>query len=223
MLSLPGKLVGWVFSLIRDEDEEVPTNVVNPFRLTKEQADILKVIDNNIVCDVDKKTMVITINVVDQNPVICATMADTVKVRLQRFITDYRTNKARVDLAYYHKIEGEAKARYEQARIRYAGFSDANRDAQSQRSITRRAELMNEMTLQQNIYQQVVQQLQEAEMKVQEETPAFTTLQSATVPLKRSSPNRAKICFICLFLAFLGTTVWVLHKEGDLKSLLGLK
>ncbi len=222
VMSFPGKSVGWVLSLFRDEEDEQPVTTVNPFRLTKEQTRILKAIDNKVVCDVDKKTMVITITVVDQNPVICATMADTVKTRLQKFITEYRTNKARVDLAYYRKIEGEAKARYEQARIRYAGFSDANRDAQSQRSITRRAELMNEMTLQQNIYQQVVQQLQEAEMKVQEETPAFTTLQSATVPLQRSAPSRAKICVIYLFLAFLGTTAWVLYKEGDLKSLLGL-
>lgn len=222
VFSLPGKLIKWVVMLFMDEEMEKPTKAVNPFRLTKQQARVLKAIDDKVICDVDNKTMVITINVTDQNPLICATMADTVKTRLQKFITEYRTNKARVDLAYYRKIEVETKERYEQARIRYAGFSDANRDAQSQRSITRRAELMNEMTLQQGIYQQVVQQLQQAELKVQEETPAFTTLQSATVPLKRSAPSRAKICIIWLFLAFLGTTVWVLYKEGDLKSLLGL-
>ena len=61
---------------------------VDPFRLTKEQTKIVKALNKNVVCDVDKKTMVITINVTDQDPVICATMADTVKTRLQNFITD---------------------------------------------------------------------------------------------------------------------------------------
>ena len=86
---------------------------VNKFRFTKEQADIVKVIDKNVVCDVDKKTMVITIDVTDQDPVIAATMADTVKTRLQKFITDYRTSKVRVDLEYNKKIYSETKARYE--------------------------------------------------------------------------------------------------------------
>lgn len=223
VLSAPGKLIGWTLSLFRDKEEvTAPSKKIDPFRLTKEQAGIAQAINRNVVCDVDKKTMVITISVTDQNPVICATMADSVKTRLQNFITDYRTSKARVDLEYNKKIFGEVKARYEQARVRFAGFSDANRDAQSQRSLTKRSELQNEMMLQQNIYQQVATQLQQAELKVQEETPAFTTLQSATVPVQKAGPSRAKTCLIFLFLAFLGTTVWVLYKEDDLKPLLGL-
>jgi len=59
-------------------------------------------------------------------------------------------------------------------------------------------------------------------MKVQQETPAFTTLQSATVPVLKAGPKRAQMCLIFLFLAFLGTTGWILYKEDDLKPLLGL-
>ena len=36
-------------------------DTVDPFRLTKEQDAIVKVIDKKVVCDVDKKTMVITL------------------------------------------------------------------------------------------------------------------------------------------------------------------
>ena len=78
------------------------------------------------------------------------------------------------------------------------------------------------MQLQFNNYNRVAQQMQIAEAKVQEETPAFTTLQSATVPIKKAGPARAKMVIIFLFLAFFGTTVYVLHKEKQLKPLLGL-
>ena len=78
------------------------------------------------------------------------------------------------------------------------------------------------MQLQFNNYNSIAQQLQIAEAKVQEETPAFTTLQSATVPVKKAGPARAKMVLIFLFLAFLGTTVYILHKEDQLKPLLGL-
>ena len=210
-----------LFSLFGSKDEE-PVSKINPFELTKEQTRIAKAIDKNVVCDVDKKTFVITINVTDQDPLICATLADSVKTRLQKFITDYRTSKARVDLEYNKKLYIEAKAKYEQARDRYAAYSDSHRNVTSQAGQTKEADLQNEMQMQQRIYQQVVAQLQQAEMKVQEETPAFTTLQSATVPVRKEGPKRAQMCLIFLFLAFLGTTAYILHKEDDLKPLLGL-
>ena len=200
-----------------DKDEKV-----DPFRLTKDQTAIATAINKNIVCDVDKKTMVITINVTDQDPVICATMADSVKNRLQKFITDYRTSKVRVDLEYNQKLYAETKARYDKARRLYAEFSDANQDIILESVRQRQTELENEMQLQYNAYTQVAAQLLAAEAKVQQETPAFTTLQSATVPVLKAGPKRAQMCLIFLFLAFLGTTAWILYKEDDLKPLLGL-
>lgn len=211
-----------VFSIFDQTSDINHQTSVDPFRLTKKQAEIVKAINKNVVCDVDKKTMVISINVTDQDPVICANMADTVKTRLQKFITDYRTRKARVDLAYNKKIAAETKARYDKARRLYAEFSDANQDIILESVRQRQTELENEMQLQYNAYTQVAAQLLAAEAKVQEETPAFTTLQSATVPVLKAGPKRAQMCLIFLFLAFLGTTAWILYKEDDLKPLLGL-
>ena len=210
------------FSIFHQTSDINHLTSVDPFRLTKDQTAIATAINKNIVCDVDKKTMVITINVTDQDPVICATMADSVKNRLQKFITDYRTSKVRVDLEYNQKLYAETKARYDKARRLYAEFSDANQDIILESVRQRQTELENEMQLQYNAYTQVAAQLLAAEAKVQQETPAFTTLQSATVPVLKAGPKRAQMCLIFLFLAFLGTTAWILYKEDDLKPLLGL-
>lgn len=207
-----------LFSSKKEEEKEV----INPFRLTKKQTAIVKALNKRVVCDVDKKTMVITIKVTDQNAVICANMADTVKNRLQNFITDYRTSKARVDLEYNQKIYKESKARYDKARRMYADFVDHNQDILLESVRQHQTELENEMQLQYNAYQQVAAQLLAAEAKVQQETPAFTTLQSATVPVQKSGPKRTQMCLIFVFLAFLATTCWILYKEDDLKPLLGL-
>ena len=210
----------WVFSLFSESKPQDPT--VNPFRLTKEQTRIIETIGKRVVCDVDQNSLVITISVIDQNPVICATMADTVKTRLQNFITDYRTSKARVDLEYNKKLYQESKARYEKARQKYAEFVDGNQDLILQTVRQRQTDLENEMQLQYNTYTTVAAQLQAAEARVQEERPAFTTIQSATVPVKKAGPSRAKWCLVFLFLAFCATTAYVFYKEDDLKPLLGL-
>ena len=218
VIAAPFKLLGKLLS----SSDTTKVNRIDRFRLTKKQADIVKALNKKVVCDVDKKTMVITIDVTDQNPVICATMADSVKTRLQDFITAYRTSKVRVDLEYNKKICAEAKERYEKARQKYAEFVDANHDIILQTVRQKQTDLENEMQLRYNAYTQVAAQLLAAEAKVQEETPAFTTLQSATVPVLKAGPGRAKMCLVFLFLAFLGTTAYILYKEDDLKPLLGL-
>ena len=215
-------VMGGIASLFGSDSTEDKKNEVNAFRLTKEQTAIAKIINNKVVCDVDKKTMVITINVTDQDPLVCATVADSVKQRLQDFITNYRTKKARVDLEYNKKLYAEAKQRYEKARRLYADFVDSNQDVLLQSVRNQQTYLENEVQLQYNAYSTYATQLLNAEALVQQETPAFTTLQSATVPLTPEGPKKKQILLIFLFLAFLGTTVWALYKEGQLKPLLGL-
>ena len=219
VFSAPFKLVAM---LLPKSDSIIDQHHVDPFILTKQQTSMVKLIGEKVICDVNNKTMVITIEVTDQDPLIAATIVDSAKVRLQDFITEYRTKKVKVDLEYNRVLFKEAKERYEKARQKYAAFSDANQDLILQSVRTKLTDLENDMQLQYNAYNQLAAQLQVAEAKVQEETPAFTTIQSATVPVKKAGPARAKMVLVFLFLAFLGTTARVLHKEGQLKPLLGL-
>ncbi len=200
--------------------EEETSEKVNPFRLTKEQMEIIEKMDRKVVCYVDKKTFVITIEVTDQDPLIAATMADSVQMHLQEFITDYRTRKARVDLAYNQKLFKEAQERYEKARLKSAAYSDANRHAIFAKKLSEQARLENELQLQNRAYAQVAAQLQMAEAKVQEETPAFTLLQPATVPIEKVGPKRIVTVLVLLFIFILATTAFVFHKEAHLIPLL---
>lgn len=216
-----GGVMNFITSLWAEKDTVDQSNI-DLFQLTKAQTRIVKSLEKKVVCDVDDKTMVISITVTDQDPLICATMADSVQARLQNFITEYRTKKARVDYQYNQKLYEEAKSRYDQARERYAAFADANKDMVLQSARTELINLENEMQLQYNNFNSVAMSLMAAEAKVQEETPSFTTLQSATVPVKKSGPARTKIVLICLFLAIVGTSAWILYKEDQIKPLLGL-
>ena len=213
-------IVESVKSWLVDEDT---SEFVNPFKLTKEQYDIAKEMEDKVVCDVDKKTLVITIDVTDTDPYIAATMADSVRVRLQKFITDYRTSKARIDLEYNKKLLVESEARYEKARKTYADYADANRSILFESMRSDRTKLENKMQIEYRAYSQVLAQLQLAEAQVQEETPAFTILQPATVPVKKEGPKRVVLCFAFMFLAGVVTTLYVFHKENHLLPLLGIK
>ena len=149
----------------------------------------------------------------DQDPLVCAVMADSVKNRLQLFITNYRTNKANIDLKYTEALYDKAKSEYEEARGKYAAFSDENNNLILQSVKSKLDDLENDMQLKFNNYSAMVSQLQLARAKVQERTPAFTTLQSATVPLKPSGPKRMIFVAFITFVSFFATTIYLAYKE----------
>ena len=193
-------------------EEKVPADhEVDPKHLTKKEFDVAKNIMGKIDCSVDKKTNVITIEVEDQDPLIAATVADSLQMHLQRTITDYRTKKARIDLEYMQKLFDEAYKEYAKARQKYAAFGDSYMNLKMQSYVLKGDELENEMQLKYTIYQQVVEQLQLAKAKVQERTPAFTIVQEATVPVKHSSRPKIVTLIIWMILGFLlraGILLW---------------
>ena len=185
---------------------------VNPFQLTRRQDQIARLMSKNIKCDIDKKNYVISISVEDQDPLICATLADTVQAKLQEFITDYRTKKAKKDLEYYKKLSSDAKSKYERIRQQYGSYSDANQDVVLESYRLKANDMENEMQLLYNTYTTLQAQVQQAQAKLLMQTPAFTTLQSASVPLKPAGPKRMIFVLGMTFLAFIVVTVYSIRK-----------
>lgn len=209
-----------VNSLKKKEAPNSSSKSCSTIWLTKEQDEVVKDIVDNLECLVDKKTNVITITIKDQDPLIAATMADSVKQHLQTAITNYRTKKARIDLQYMQKLYVEAKQQYDHARQVYASYADAHQEVSLQAFKSKEEDLENEMQLKYNIYTNVVEQLQLAKAKVQERTPAFTVIQSATVPIKHSSRPKIVTLLIWLILGFLlrfGILFWK-NKESFINT-----
>ncbi len=208
IMGLPFKLIGLLTSSDEEEDLNKPTDT---FQLTKSEDLIVKALQTRINASVDTKTSVITISVMMQDPLISATLADTVVNRLQEYITDYRTNKARQDLKYAELLNDEAKENYYKAQQKYADYLDRNNGLILHSAQTTRERLQNEATLAFNLYNQTAQQLQMAKAKVQENTPVYATVTPATVPIKPTSPRKPLILVGFVFLAFVECSEWILY------------
>ena len=161
----------------------------------------------------DKKTGVISILVEAQDPLICKTLADSIKDKLQIFITEYRTNKARRDYDYYKDLTEEAKREYEKARQIYGSLSDANTKVALRSVELKMNDMENDMQIKFNAYTTLNGQLQAAKAKVQERTPAFTVLKGATVPIKPAGPKRMLFVIGMLFLATIFTSAYIFKRE----------
>lgn len=209
-----GSVIGYVtkpiFSLFSNKEEETKGNELNLFHLTKEQDRVVKTMNKAIQVDVDKKTGETTIQVTMDNPVIAATVADTVCKHLREYIVEYRTRKAREDLENYKKIADESYQRYLKASKAYAYYQDHNRGLILNAVISEGSRLSNELQIASQLYQQMKLQAEMARGKVIDEKPVFAIIQPATVPLLPQN-SRAKVLLIWTFVGFVLSCAWVLY------------
>ena len=211
LMSLPGKAVGGILSLFKDEEEG--SAALNPFRLSKEETLKLEAIKKSMSATVDKKTGITTITVTLQDPLVAATVADSVVRKLQDYVTDYRTRKAIDDCAYWEKLYTERQSEYYTAQQKYAAYVDENKGLYTQKSKVEGDRLQNDMNLAYQVYSQTAQQLQLTRGKIQEAKPVFAVVNPATVPIKAASPKKLMILVGFVFLAFCGTAGWILFGE----------
>ena len=206
--------IGWLKNLIpKKQDKGGSKNGYDPYNISLDENGVYSSARSKIGIAIDKKAGVISISVEDQDPLICKTMADSVKEKLQFFITDYRTNKARTDYEYYKRLAADAKQDYEKVRRYYASMADASTNVTLRSVELKMEDVENDMQLKLNAYTTINTQLQAAKAKVQEKTPAFTLLKGAAVPIKPAGPKRMIFVAAMLILASLATSLYVIAKK----------
>lgn len=216
-LTWPFRFVkGYINKMLTEEDKTpraTGAGGINPFMMNRKDYELMLSIMGHINCSVDKQNFVISINVKDQDPLVCAIMADSVKKHLQDFIIQYRTSKAIKDVSHYQHMRDSAEIEYIDAMERYSRFCDTHRDIILQSYQSSRDKLESELNLKQNSLSAMETQLQNAKLKLQEKTPAFTTLKSAIVPVKPAEPKRVIFVLGMLIMVTIVGGIWMVRKE----------
>ncbi len=197
IIQFPFRALGWITSLGKEDAE--PSGI-NPYALTKKQSEVLNRIKDRIGISVDKKTGVITASATAQDPIVTATVADSMVNKLQEYIYKYRTEKAIRDLDFTQNMFDEAKQNYHEAQRKWAEAYDANRNIAKQSAQVDLIRLQNEQQLAFSVYNQMAQQLESAKIKVQEQTPCVTIIEPASIPVKKSNASKLVILIGFIFL-----------------------
>lgn len=213
------RLIGKLMKMLKPKRQEVSVKEMKgrtfspAFLLSEDQYNIADAISNKIRCDYDRKTGVVSVTVKDLDPLVCALIADTVSSKLQDFILDYRTKKARNDLEYTQLIYTQTKAEYEESNEQYVAAIDANWDLVNETAKARLEALSNDKTLKYQTFSASAQKLEVAKAKLQEATPVITVLQGASVPQKPDGPKRVFITLALMFVTCFVCSVYIIVKN----------
>lgn len=216
---VPGMIIGGIKSLFVDDEETKGDGSIDPYRLTLKQSRLVESLNKRIDAIADTKTLTVVVSTTMQDPVAAATLADTVVARLSKFVTEYRTGKARKDLEYARKINEEARLEYYKAQQRYAAAVDRNHGLSTRSAAIELERLQNESQLAFSLYNTTAQQEKMAEAKVQENTPVFAVVKPATVPVKPSKPRKVLILFGYVFLAVVAACAYTLFAPKLIESI----
>ena len=221
IIGIPGMVIGGVKSLFIAEDKDSITSVrVNQgaIELSKKESKKIELLKKKITASVDKKTSMTTVSVTLQNPKVAAVVADSVVRKLQEYIIDYRTTKAKEDCLYLERLFKERQQEYYDAQKKYADYMDSHDNIILQSVRAEQERLQNDMSLAYQVYSQVANQLQVARAKVQEEKPVFAVVEPAVIPLYPSGTSRKIYVLAFIFLSVCIVISWKLFGEDILNK-----
>ena len=221
VIGLPGMVIGGVKSLFTEEESEsVPSDKANlgTIELSKKESEKIEALKKKILASVDKKTSMTTVSVTLQNPKVAAVVADSVVRKLQEYIIDYRTTKAKEDCRYLERLFKERQQEYYDAQKKYADYMDSHDNIILQSVRAEQERLQNDMSLAYQVYSQVANQLQVARAKVQEEKPVFAVVEPAVIPLYPSGTSRKIYVLASIFLSVCIVISWKLLGEDILNK-----
>ena len=221
VIGFPGMVMGGAKSLFTEnEDEPISSDKVSrgAIELSKKETEKIETLKKMIAAAVDKKTSMTSISVTFQNPKVAAVVADSVVKKLQEYIIDYRTFKAKEDCIYLEKLFKERQQEYYAAQKKYADYLDSHDNIILQSVRTEQERLQNDMSLAYQVYSQVASQLQVARAKVQEEKPVFAVVEPAVVPLEPSGISRKVYVLAFIFLSVCIVIFWNLFGKDFLNK-----
>ena len=220
VIGLPGMVIGGVKSLFAEKDELISFDKTSlgTIELSKMESMKIEILKKMITASVDKKTSMTSVTATFQDPKVAAVVADSVVKKLQEYIIDYRTFKAKEDCLYLEKLFKERQQEYYEAQKKYADYMDSHDNIILQSVRSEQERLQNDMSLAYQVYSQVASQLQIARAKVQEEKPVFAVVEPAVVPLYPSGTSRKLYVLVFVFLSVCIVIFWKLFGKNVLNK-----
>jgi uncharacterized protein involved in exopolysaccharide biosynthesis len=185
----------------------------SPIALTEDQELIRKMLSERVTLETNDKEGYVVLNAIAHDPNVAAQVAHKAQTLMQKYITEFKIKKATAQLNFIGERHAEKKKEFEKAQTNLAAFVDRNKNVTSAMARTEQDRLQNEYKLSFEVYSQLAQQLEQAQIQVKEDTPVFSIIKPVTVPIEKSKPNRPMILVIWTFLGGIVAIGWIFGKQ----------
>lgn len=213
IFSIPARIIS-IFSsndtkptIANENNEEVELGYVS---VTSQENYVSKLLKERIT--IEDQMKLIKLNVLMPEALISAKVNAIVLEKLIDYVTNYKTVKQKLNLEFVEERVNEAEVKFQEAQIKLASYRDANQGIISKRAMTKEEQLQFEFNIAFNIYNTLKQELEQATIQLKRDTPVFTVIETASIPLGPSKPNKPLIIVFSIFLGFFVGVLYTIYK-----------
>lgn len=207
-LGLPGKLLG-LFS--RNEEVKQASNESQAFQqLSNKEYSLLNSLLGKINISNNLKDGVISISVVESDPIIAAQITKVTEKVLQDWISEYKRKNAKAQYDFIEKLFLEKEKDFFLIQEELASYMDRNQNVTSAAYLTRLQRLQAEFDLANTVYSELAKQKQQAAIQLSKDTPTFSVLDPVKVPKEKTGPRRTIYVLVPFFMGMFFSSIWSL-------------
>jgi len=184
----------------------------------------IKKLRTRILASIDKKSGLITIETKMPDPVVAADVTKFAMRYLTDYVTAYRIGKLKREVDFLSERVAISRGKFYSNQERKAQYSDQFQapTIKLQSADVQRERLESEYRLSSSFYNELLKKLEEAKIRLRQETPVFKILEPPSVPNLKSEPKRfIVLLFSSIVGAFVGFIV-ILFKKGNFRKILVL-
>ena len=193
--------------------EEIKGQNILELGMALNESKYFKILDEILSVSFNKKDGFISINCEMPNAEYSATITKFSREILQNIIIENKIETARQNLVFSEGQLIEKKKEFDEIYSKLALFSDSNLNSVNSFILNEKNKLESEFQIISAVVEEISKQVEQAKLQLKKDTPVFSTIQEAIIPINRSSPKRTQIVIIFGFIGFILSSVLVLINE----------
>lgn len=194
---------------------KTPESIGNSKLFISEYEDkLFGLISDIISIRVNQKDAFVTISANMPESEYAANICINAREILQKTVINNRIKSAKQKLDYSEKQLKSKRIEFEEIQNKLAYFNDSNLNLVNSSVINERNKLEAEFEIINAVMIELSKQVEQRKLQVSEDTPVFSIIKEASMPVERSSPKRIQMILIFGFVGLIISVLYVLIKNS---------
>ena len=191
------------------DDSTHKQNTNNSF-VSKSESTLFAILKELVFISVNTKDGFITISANMPESEFAANMCISARDILQGIIINNKIKSAKQQLKYSEEQLAAKRIEFEEIQKKLAYFNDSNLNIVDSSVINERERLEADFEITNAVMVELSKQVEQSKLQVSKDTPVFSVIKEATMPVNRSSPRRTQMVLIYGFFGLVISILYVL-------------
>jgi uncharacterized protein involved in exopolysaccharide biosynthesis len=194
-----------------ENNEDLATEGLQP--LSDEEYDLQNALAGIVSITNDKKEGIVSLTVVEGNPMIAAQIAQVTESALQDWIIEYKIKNAKAQYDFIEKQFETKQKEFFSIQEQLANYTDRNQNVLAASYLTRLDRLQAEFDLVNTVHSELAKQKEQAAIQLSKDTPTFSVLDPVKVPKEKTGPKKSLYVLAAFFIGLIVAAGWALGRN----------